>query len=310
MNQEESTIPPESTFAMAVRQAFSSKPFVIALVIMAVAALGIGASTTFLKLQFRKHPVELRQRLEMIPNRLGPWVQVSTDKPLDAELESTLAATQYVFRNYLDSRLVGQGKIDEILNAPDNEKEHLVAEQEGKMPRAVMHLAVTYYTGMVDTVAHVPDRCYIADGYTPTSYETKKWKVTPGENLEVRFISFEDATGFTSRVNKNVAYFFQVNGRMESDPVRVRFSLQNLFRADVYYAKVELMQTKIASRSECEKTMTDFLSHALPHVRQCLPLEPGSGASPDTAGGTGATTRPVEKTTDKKGLAASADARM
>ena len=34
-----------------------------------------------------------------------------------------------------------------------------------KNPKAVVNLGLTYYTGLVDTVAHIPDRCYIADGY-------------------------------------------------------------------------------------------------------------------------------------------------
>ena len=39
----------------------------------------------------------------------------------------------------------------------------------------VMRAAVTYYTGMVDTVAHIPDRCYVADGFVPDKYDTPNW---------------------------------------------------------------------------------------------------------------------------------------
>ena len=78
---------------------------------------------------------------------------------------------------------------------------------------------MTYYTGMVDTVAHVPDRCYIADGYARRTTETRTWKMGD-DAVGVRFINFEDATGFSSRVSKNVAYFFQVNGEMEAARLR------------------------------------------------------------------------------------------
>ena len=35
-------------------------------------------------------------------------------------------------------------------------------------PQAVINVGLTYYTGMVDTVSHIPDRCYIADGFEPS----------------------------------------------------------------------------------------------------------------------------------------------
>ena len=38
-------------------------------------------------------------------------------------------------------------------------------------------MSVTYYTGMVDTVAHVPERCVTADGYEPR----------PGENVTIKW---------------------------------------------------------------------------------------------------------------------------
>ncbi len=41
--------------------------------------------------------------------------------------------------------------------------------------QAVINIGVTYYTGMVDTVARIPERCYIADGFEPTSYKVVTW---------------------------------------------------------------------------------------------------------------------------------------
>ena len=131
---------------------------------------------------------------------------------------------------------------------------------------------------MVDTVAHVPDRCYVADGYIPQDPETRTWKLAGGDAVDVRFISFEDATTFSSKQPKNVAYFFQVNGEMANSPMAVRYQLQDLRRADVYYAKVELMSL-LRSRIDAEKVMVDFLSEALPEIRKCLPARPSSSRS-------------------------------
>lgn len=258
-------------WAAAIRAAFANKAFVVAVVIMAMAAFGLGAATQFLQLQFRKVAVPLVKPFETVPQKLGDWVQVSSDQRLEEDIEQTLGTHVYVFRDYVDSRLVGSAKVEEIIAKSGMERRRAIAEIEARMPKSVVHFAVTYYTGMVDTVAHVPDRCYIADGYVPTEYEVKTWKLAPNNNsVEVRFINFEDATGFTSRVSKSVAYFFQVNGALVSSPIAVRGKLQNLMRADVYYAKIELM-TLIHNREESARVLSDFLSQALPEVQKCLP---------------------------------------
>jgi hypothetical protein len=191
------------------------------------------------------------------------------------------------------------------MSKPNMERKRLLQVIEQSMPKAVVHFAVTYYTGMVDTVAHVPERCYIADGYASTDSATSIWKV--GETvdaagrkqdatLEVKYLAFEDATGFSSRINKNVAYFFQVNGAMESSPVAVRARLQNLFNANVYYAKVELMVTNLKgikkdarTPTDAEKVMQDFMREALPEIKKCLPGGATGVAAPS------ATTLPTTK---------------
>jgi hypothetical protein len=282
-NNGQTNIEATSPFVATLRAAFSHKPFVVAVIIMATAAFGIGAATGLLKLSFRKQPVALTKALEEIPSKCGPWVQISTDARLESDMEHTLGTEKYVFRYYVDSRIVDKDKIAEILAKPEAEKQQALGEIGRMTPRAVVNFAVTYYTGMVDTVAHVPDRCYIADGYTPSAYEDKKWKLAGGRELEVRFITFEDATGFglSNRVTKNVAYFFQVNGKMESSPLAVRAMLQDLTKADVYYAKVELMMTRMGSRDESGRVMADFLSYVLPEVQRCLP-QAGREGGPTT----------------------------
>lgn len=269
----------------AFRRAFASRPFVVAFCTMLFLVAGVWGSTLFLDLKFRKQPVPLQRDLTFVERHLGHWMQVSDDEPLEADVEQSLGTKQYIFRDYVDTRLVGPQEIEDMLSKPTAERRRLVSIIEQRKPRAVIHLGVTYYTGMVDTVAHVPDRCYIADGYAPTDYETRSWTIgkmvdakgkTVDESVDVRLICFEDATGFTSRVPKNVAYLFQVNGAMESNPAMVRFRLQNLLKADIYYAKIELMMTYTKDRKEVEKVMTDFLANAMPEVRKCLPLREGA----------------------------------
>jgi hypothetical protein len=210
-------------------------------------------------------------------------VQVSPDQALDKEMQDVLGTDKYIFRNYVDERLTHPGIADQFKDKTDKERDKLLAQIRRENPRAVVSLSVTYYTGMVDTVAHVPDRCVTADGYEPTSYETPRWpigaqlppaaKVDGKDDIEVRFINFEDQTG-TSNVPRNIAYFFHSNGKFISSPLGVRQELANLFEKRGYYAKIECMTTIEEPNKESHesaKVLTDFLSAALPEIYRCMP---------------------------------------
>jgi hypothetical protein len=272
-----------------VRAAFSNRAFMVAMLVLLTVGLGMQLMTGFMKVYFKKEPVPLRSSLLKISGELGPWVMVSRDEPLQADIEEALGTKEYVFRNYVDSRVIGTERVKEILAmSPDKQKQE-VMDIERRHPRAVVHFAVTYYTGLVDTVAHIPDRCYIADGYEPSEYDVAEWPISDERSVEVRFINFEDTAGFMSKQSRNVAYFFQVNGAMESDPLGVRRRLQNLLNRQGYYAKVELMTT-LNNREEAAHTMRDFLGHSLDEIHKCLP--PLAGAAGTTQPSAEAQTTP------------------
>lgn len=246
--------------------------FVVAVVVLGLAAVGLNAATSFLELYFKKLPVELTLPLKEIPGQFGPWKQVFADKPLEGDIEHELGTNEYVFRLYADTRVVRPEAL-EGLEDPDPAKREsahraLMAQQQQR-PDAFVNMAVTYYTGMVDTVAHIPDRCYVADGFQPSEYEIVTWQAG-GKPVGARFINFEDQTA-RGTVNRNVAYFFHVNGVYETDPITgVRLRLQDLRERRGYYAKVELM-TQGLKAPTASKVMEDFLGAALPSVERCLP---------------------------------------
>lgn len=278
MSQGKTIVPqigiPASRTATPVQRAFASRAFLVAVIVMAVVGVGMQFMTNFMQVYFKKEPVPLRGELISIPDQIGPWTKVSLDEPLPKDVEDALAAKEYIFRDYVDVRVVGKEKLDELMKMPIDERRREMSQVERRYPRGVVHFAVTYYTGLVDTVAHIPDRCYIADGYEPTQYNVEGWKLGDGRGIEVRYINFEDTTGFASKQPKNVAYFFQVNGVMESDPLAVRRRLQNLFNRQGYYAKVEVMSL-VREREEAAGTMKDFLTVAMPEVQKRLPALPG-----------------------------------
>lgn len=256
--------------------------FVAAAAVLLISAVGLNAATELMQLHFRKVAVPLPikaldDEAEGIPAQLGPWLKVRDDL-ISSEVEETLGTKQYVFRDYVDTRVI-RNAAEKIKDKSDSDRRLFVAQAQADHPEAVMRMAVTYYTGLVDTVAHIPDRCYVADGFEPSSWENPSptinfvertgplvpnaspdapVAITPvvtgaapaalapvgavpaGRAVPFRFINFDDQTA-KMRLRRNVSYLFHVNGEFLENPLHVRARLQNLLEKHGYYAKVELM---------------------------------------------------------------------
>jgi hypothetical protein len=224
-------------------------------------------------------PVPLEQYgklLDSVPAQLGPWVQVSQDVPLEKEIEDALGTKQYIMRQYVDSRVVSKAELDQFAGKTVKEREVLLAQIQASYPEAVISCQVTYYTGLVDTVAHIPDRCYIADGFNQSGYDMPDWDLgishlgkDPKAPMRVRFIHFEDEAGM-GRSQRHVAYFFFTDGVYTSDPLEVRKTLATLWYKHGFYSKIELM-TLLNDRDKAGQVMRDFLTASLPEIEKCMP---------------------------------------
>lgn len=291
------TQPSSSPLKSAVVGLLSNRAYLLTAGVLLIAAMGLHGATQKMQLHFRKQAVPLQRDIRTLPERIGPWVQVSIDQPLSPDIEEVLGTKDYIFRNFVDSRRVSEAEIAAFRDLNINDRAQLLGRIQARDPKAVLYLSVTYYTGMVDTVAHIPDRCFIADGFQPTMFDSPHWPIPgfvidrdgyhvnaegyrisePGERggedigLPVRFINFEDQDLRTrSAMSRSVSYFFSVNGRYEANPIGVRKTLQNLFEKHGYYAKVELM-TLHRDPAVSASMKQDFLTHALPELEKILP---------------------------------------
>ena len=250
--------------------------FLLAVGILSVSAVGLNVAVSALQLHFKKQPVPLALELTTIPKQLGPWLQVTQDEPLDHATQEMLGTDLYVFRDYVDTRRLTKAEIAQFDGKDSGWRKQFALQLQRSRPDAVINCAVTYYTGMVDTVAHIPERCYVADGYQPAGHDVLTWDLGPGfagndggHKLQVEAISFEDQTT-AGRETKRVAYCFFANGQWECDSVAVRERLQDLRAVHGFYSKVELM-TVIPDAERSNQVMADFLRSALPAVRKCYP---------------------------------------
>src|SRR6202008_3293192 len=109
--------------------------------------------------------------------QLGNWGWVTGQKALAPDVQPSLGTKALVFRATVDPSAIPPevlAALKPTLNNPDHAaaRQAIVARIQEFAPHAVLALNVTYYTGMVDTVTHIPYRCRVADGYEPKNPQT------------------------------------------------------------------------------------------------------------------------------------------
>jgi hypothetical protein len=255
-----------------VRGLFRQSSFLVAVGVLLVAALGLNASVQFLQLHFKKQPVPIRQAFKTgMPEVMGSWVQLARDENLNHDLVDALGTKEFLFCHYVNAAALNTAPASlakEFARLPLADQKQKAADIAGTYPEAVVSLGLTYYTGSADTVAHIPERCYLADGFGLEQQGSPAWEIG-GRTVETRFLTFEN-TDRQNAPKSHVGYFFHVNGAYEGNSLRVRAALQNLFARYGYYAKVEVRVDKVP-RGQAEGVIRDFLTAALPHVEASLP---------------------------------------
>ena len=290
-----------SAIANAFKQSLKRRSFLAVFLVLLLGAIGINATTSALHLFFRKEALPLRvkdgQGLGALPMRIGNWLAVDEAHTIDADMEHSLGTDKYLFRDYVDlSATVGgaapvttEAEVKAMSGLTPNEIGLKLRKFREKNHNAVLRLSLTYYTGKVDTVPHVPERCLVADGFQQTKWQTPTWHMgnyadgSP-RDIEVRFIDFEDQT---TREGENmcVTYFFHANGIYQQDPYEVRRRLQSLTSKYAYFSKIEVLtllprslEGALDASTQREKlraasgvSVQQFLTSALPEIEKMLP---------------------------------------
>src|ERR1700689_3562014 len=113
--------------------------FLIPVVILAVAAVGLNGAVSALQLHFKKLPVPLKQDLSSLPEKMGDWVQVSKDEPLDKEIQDSLATDHFVFRDYVNTKLVSKSELDLFEGKGSTERKALFSRIQAINPKAAIN---------------------------------------------------------------------------------------------------------------------------------------------------------------------------
>jgi len=256
----------------------------VLLVVLFGSALGMGWAINYYKLHLDKLPIYApgNRSVSTIPAETDSWVQVGTDKILTAEVLDELGTSNYLSRTY-------------------RQKEPPAGEQP-----AYIELHLAYYTDQIDTVPHVPERCFTGGGMTlagsspeiALNIDQNRWTVdedasTPigtiytdrtstrwsdGRGKRVRLpLGIEEAHLKTSTYHTPgdqtlyAGYFFVANGGIASSAEKVRLLAFNLENDYAFYLKVQFTTASADSREEFVALSSDLLSEVLADVMLCVP---------------------------------------
>lgn len=268
----------------------------VAIALLATSGAVLGISIRALGLYLQKSPIYPSTGLVMrdVPSETENWIKVGPDRFEDAETESTLGTTNYVTRTY-------------------EEKD----PADGVPRRIDIHVA--YYTGSIDTVPHIPERCFVGGGMQIGSgtrvvglpLDDSRWlplRDAP-EVMDGRAYTTTLARGtFSNRPGQRVllpldprqmqlrvtefslpggpslyaGYFFIVNGEHRSSAEGVRLLAFDLKTDYAYYLKVQFNSQRVESPEELAEIASDLLDDLLGELMLCVPdwAEVTTGAWP------------------------------
>jgi len=248
------------------------RAILVALGIVIFSRVGMSFAMDALNIHLKKEPVPIRRALADVPRILGQWEAVGDDQRLSKEFIEELGTDQFLTRSY----------------------EHA----DGRFLQ--LHLA--YYTGMIDAVPHVPDRCLVATGgfdleqlpeNLPLDLNQSNWKKINESWFEVGIedpltgrladvsIPADDLSLRTSSFTRSDqpgtvlwgGYFFVANGKFAATPESVKSLAFDPSQKMAYYCKVQLVTQlkRREARSEFVDASREFLELLMPYLMRSLP---------------------------------------
>lgn len=262
-------------------------------------AMALGLTTTLgalgIFLQKKQIQAPGGRNVASLPLETDNWIAVGpSNADLSIEMVEELGTSNYLMRVY----------------------EQKKAEPGKAKAQVQLHLA--YYTGMVDTVPHVADRCMTAHGMQPVrlaeelpvKLDASTWRADDlvpkdAQGMAVftgRTSRYSDRPNLRVRLPKGIddlrmrfstfdiggnqrsvaGYFFMANGGYTPSPEGVRvlaFKLQDNY---AYYLKIQTTLNGAVDSQEAARLTGQLLSDLMPEIARCAPdwVEVESGNYP------------------------------
>lgn len=266
--------------------------FVTALLVLVLSGAGIKAGIERYNIYLQKKPIypepvgDLDPVFRNLPTTTARWIRDGVDHLERAENLEVLGTENYVTRVYMER-----------------------FPREGKPPRAIQ-LHAAYYTGSIDTVPHVPERCFVGAGMTltggpwviPLPLKTGDWSqsLSVPRQFEGRVFSTRLSNEFSRaggrRVNLPIdltpkkplslriseysskaggkfyaGYFFVGNGGWVESAEQVRLLSFDLQQDYAYYMKIQVGSSSVDSPEELGALAADLFDDLLGELMLCAP---------------------------------------
>ncbi len=253
--------------------------FGVAMAVLLGSSLGIVSAISAFKLTLRKKPIypESGLLLTSLPTETASWVRVGSDRKESPEVEEVLGTKNYISRLYKEKT------------------------PKDKSRPIVLDLHVAYYTGKIDTVPHVPDRCFVGGGMQigdilgdlPLPLDRSRWRedTSVPPDLKGRIFVTRSANGLYPRLPRDpgeirlrtmrflqkdgpeifAGYFFIANGGAVAKAEEVRLLAFDLSSTYAYYAKVQVTTSTVANGEEMTRVSASLLDELMGDVMMCLP---------------------------------------
>ncbi len=256
-------------------------PVIVGAVLLGGAGIALSAVIQTRGLHLKKLEINAPEgrKLHTLPDVFPTWQKIGQNHEMSAEAIAELGTENFLTAAY------------ECTDVPEGQ------------PRPRLEVHLTYYTGMIDTVPHVPERCLVAagiqqtgtpvlvpvpldfdrltknaeveaqagdeviwEGRSPTMF--RRINLPAGlEKLQMRVTPFKDNQG---RVLFS-GYFFVTNGQTvpSADDIKLRaFRLSDDY---AYFTKIQFTSVMLESPEELGKLAGRFLDEVFPDLMYRMP---------------------------------------
>jgi len=258
---------------------------VAAAVLLAGSAFGLQAAIKHFQITIHKdaiYPPDGRV-LTRLPKETASWRSIGADATLSKEIQEALGTDNFLSRKYVQK------------NGPEEKA-------------TVVEFHAAYYTGMIDTVPHVPDRCFVGGGMQignnlgdlPLALDRSAWRLDEdvpahrkGHIYKVRVENPHSADdGLYPRLPRDpqdmklrtmdfiqksgehmyAGYFFIANGGTVCRAEEVRLLAFDLNSKYAYYLKVQVTSLRnVNSGEELAAAAASLIGELLPDLMLCTP---------------------------------------
>ncbi len=278
--------------------------FVSAVAVLLVSAATLNAAVAAMGVHLRKQRIEPpeNRRVSAIAAETQSYQRVGQDQVMGEEMVEELGTTNYLLRTYQ----LKEGKLPKDA-AKEAGKDGAKEGNQGRSnPRLDVHIA--YYTGMIDTVPHVPERCMTGAGWqivgfpksVPLKLDDRTWRSDTEVPDKVKGTVFtarlepdvsKDAKGDRVRLPFDpatielrtsefagpgtqkliVGYYFIANGGHTPSAEGVRSKAFNLTDNYAFYLKVQVGSRDVQTAEELGVHAGRLMGELLPEIMRCVP---------------------------------------